>query len=109
MKDYMNNKTKIQKEILTLIEYNNGYIELKKLYNKLLNKYSKDMIDDILNSLELIDCITLTVDSRGRDIIEITKTGKEYLRILKGSTIWDRIINAIIYNPMIRKILGLDI
>ena len=105
----MNDKTEIVKEVLELIDHSNGYILLNELYDKFSNKYSRDVINEVLDNLELMDCVLLTVNSRGRDIVEITKTGKKYLRVLKGATLCDKIINAIIYNPIIRRILGLDI
>jgi len=102
----INSKEAIKEEILKLLDQNN-FLTLQELFRELTKKYSKKDIESALESLELIDSIAYGINSEGQETLKITSFGKELLNISKGPNIFDRILNKVIYNPVVRKVLNL--
>ena len=77
------------------------------MFSKLSPKYPTKDIKAIIEDLELLGYIAYDLNSQGEEILKLTPFGKERLAIFKGATFFDKVINWVIYNPIVRKALGL--
>ena len=92
---------KEQLELLREIA-NKGFIP----ESDLLKKGNKELI----KKLEYLDFIAYGVNAKGENTIILTKKGKEFLKIeeklQKGGTFIEKIVNLLLFNKILRNILG---